>query len=48
MDRIEKTAKELRVRRVGMTVAGIVICGVGGGLFSFSGMGMDPFQVFAH
>ncbi|MBQ1333472.1 MAG: hypothetical protein IIZ51_08085 [Lachnospiraceae bacterium] len=48
MDRIEKTAKELRVRRVVMTVAGIVICGVSVGMFSFSGMGMDPFQVFAH
>lgn len=35
-------------RRVWMTVAGVTIAGLSVGLFTFSGLGMDPFQVFAH
>ncbi len=35
-------------RRVIMTITGVSISGVSVGLFSASGMGFDPFQVFAH
>lgn len=35
-------------RRILMTIAGVTICGFAVGIFSFSGMGLDPFQVFAH
>ena len=48
MESFDRTDKPMMLRRVMMTVAGIVICGISVGMFSFSGMGMDPFQVFAH
>lgn len=35
-------------RRILMTILGVSICGLSVGLFSYSGMGLDPFQVFAH
>ena len=35
-------------RRILMTVFGVLICGMAVGMFQFSAMGMDPFQVFAH
>ena len=35
-------------RRVLMTIAGVCICGLSIGMFSFSNLGLDPFQVFAH
>ena len=35
-------------RRLAMTVAGVLICGISVGMFQYSSMGMDPFQVFAH
>lgn len=35
-------------RRIFMTIFGVCICGLSVGLFSFSSLGMDPFQVFAH
>ena len=35
-------------RRVLMTIAGVCICGLSVGMFSFSNLGLDPFQVFAH
>ena len=35
-------------RRILMSIAGVSISGVSVGLFSASGMGYDPFQVFAH
>ena len=35
-------------RRLAMTVAGVLICGISVGMFQYSAMGMDPFQVFAH
>ncbi len=31
-----------------MTVLGVFICGLSVGTFSYSNLGMDPFQVFAH
>ena len=31
-----------------MTVFGVTICGLSVGMFSYSEMGLDPFQVFAH
>ncbi|MBO4889210.1 MAG: hypothetical protein J5589_12995 [Firmicutes bacterium] len=31
-----------------MTVFGVSICGLSVGLFSYSDLGLDPFQVFAH
>ena len=36
------------IRRILMTVVGVSICGLSVGLFSYSNMGLDPFQVFAH
>ena len=35
-------------RRILMTIAGVCICGLSIGMFSFSNLGLDPFQVFAH
>lgn len=35
-------------RRIVMTVVGVTVMGLSVGLFSFSEMGLDPFQVFAH
>ncbi len=38
----------LMKRRVLMTLAGIIICGLSVGFFTHSSLGLDPFQVFAH
>ena len=35
-------------RRLAMTLGGVLISGFSVGMFQFSLMGMDPFQVFAH
>ncbi len=35
-------------RRLAMTLGGVVIAGFSVGMFQFSVLGMDPFQVFAH
>ncbi|SEL94164.1 Uncharacterized membrane protein YczE [Butyrivibrio sp. ob235] len=35
-------------RRLAMTLGGVVIAGFSVGMFQFSMLGMDPFQVFAH
>jgi len=37
-----------RIRRILMTVFGVLIAGFSVGMFNFSAFGMDPFQVFAH
>lgn len=37
-----------KVRRVLMTVFGVLIAGFSVGMFDFSNMGVDPFQVLAH
>ena len=31
-----------------MTVTGVSVAGLSVGIFSYSDLGMDPFQVFAH
>ena len=36
------------LRRIVMTVAGVLLMGVSVGLFSLSALGMDPFQILAH
>lgn len=35
-------------KRIIMTVFGVLVCGFSVGMFSFSHMGVDPFQVLAH
>lgn len=35
-------------RRILMTILGVCVCGLSVGMFSFSNLGLDPFQVFAH
>lgn len=35
-------------KRIIMTIAGVCICGLSVGLFSYSACGLDPFQVLAH
>lgn len=35
-------------KRIWMTVLGVTVCGLSIGMFSFSDLGLDPFQVFAH
>ena len=35
-------------RRLAMTVAGVLIAGFSVGMFQYSALGLDPFQVFAH
>lgn len=37
-----------KIKRIFMTVIGVLGSGFGAGIFDFSQMGMDPFQVFAH
>ena len=37
-----------KTRRILMTVFGVLICGFSVGMFDFSNLGVDPFQVFAH
>jgi uncharacterized membrane protein YczE len=37
-----------KLRRIIMTVCGVLIAGFSVGMFNFSAFGMDPFQVFAH
>jgi len=37
-----------KVRRVLMTISGVLIAGFSVGMFNFSAFGMDPFQVLAH
>ena len=39
--------KNEMVRRILMTLFGVLVCAFSVGLFSHSGMGVDPFQVFA-
>lgn len=46
-DKAQKIDAQMK-RRILMTIAGVSISGVSVGLFSASGMGYDPFQVFAH
>ena len=59
MNKTENTGKKLRDlffnghtdhrgRRAWMSVAGVLIMGAAVGLFQYAGLGMDPFQVFAH
>jgi len=36
------------IRRIWMTVFGVLVMGMSVGLFSLSGLGMDPFQILAH
>ena len=44
---IKKLDGEMK-RRLAMTLGGVLIAGFSVGMFQFSLMGMDPFQVFAH
>lgn len=37
-----------RTRRIWMTISGVLICGFSVGMFNFSALGLDPFQVFTH
>ncbi|MCX4322236.1 MAG: hypothetical protein OSJ59_04665 [Lachnospiraceae bacterium] len=37
-----------RTRRILMTICGVLICGFSVGMFNFSALGLDPFQVFTH
>ena len=37
-----------RTRRIWMTISGVLICGFSVGMFNFSALGLDPFQVFVH
>lgn len=37
-----------RTRRIFMTIVGVLICGFSVGMFNFSTLGLDPFQVFTH
>lgn len=37
-----------RTRRIWMTISGVLICGFSVGMFNFSTLGLDPFQVFTH
>lgn len=37
-----------RTRRILMTISGVLICGFSVGMFNFSALGLDPFQVFVH
>lgn len=37
-----------RTRRICMTIVGVLICGFSVGMFNFSTLGLDPFQVFTH
>ena len=37
-----------RTRRIWMTICGVLICGFSVGMFNFSALGLDPFQVFTH
>ncbi|MFG6334178.1 MAG: hypothetical protein K1W20_01660 [Lachnospiraceae bacterium] len=37
-----------RTRRIWMTVVGVLVCGFSVGMFNFSVLGLDPFQVFTH
>lgn len=37
-----------KTRRILMTVFGVLICGFSVGMFDFSDLGVDPFQVLAH
>ena len=37
-----------RTRRIWMTIIGVLICGFSVGMFNFSALGLDPFQVFVH
>lgn len=42
-----KLTKEMKMRIL-MTVLGVSICGISVGFFSYSDLGLDPFQVLAH
>ncbi len=44
---LKKIDDEMK-RRIAMTFGGVLISGFSVGMFQFSLMGMDPFQVFAH
>lgn len=37
-----------RTRRICMTICGVLICGFSVGMFNFSALGLDLFQVFVH
>lgn len=37
-----------RTRRIWMTIVGVLVCGFSVGMFNFSVLGLDPFQVFTH
>ena len=44
---MEKWLRGEGLRRILMTLFGVLVCAFSVGLFSHSGMGVDPFQVFA-
>lgn len=44
---MKRRLKGEELRRILMTLSGVLICAFSVGLFSHSGMGVDPFQVFA-
>lgn len=43
-----KKTKKREIKRILMTIVGVLCSGFGAGIFDFCQMGMDPFQVFAH
>lgn len=48
MDKIKSYFHGENLRRVLMTIGGVLVCGFSVGMFDFSNQGVDPFQVLAH
>ena len=48
MSRTKRRSNGIYIRRIVMTVVGVMFLGVAVGFFNYSNFGIDPFQTFAH
>lgn len=48
MSKLKNWFNATNIKRIIMTVFGVLVCGFSVGMFSFSHLGVDPFQVLAH
>lgn len=46
MNRFKEMSREEQIKRLIMTVGGVVCCGISVGLYKLAAFGVDPFQVF--
>ncbi len=45
-NRVDKVKREINVKRIGMSLFGVIICAISVGIFKIAALGVDPFQSF--